>query len=62
MGNDAQTAFAEKLARVDEAYLLLLEDGAEDILSTAGVENAGYPWSDQRVETIEAIMDAAGLR
>ena len=62
MGNDAQTAFAEKLARVDEAYLLLLEDGAEDILSTAGVENAGYPWSNQRVETIEAIMDAAGLR
>ena len=47
---------------MDEAYLLLLEDGAEDILSTAGVENAGYPWSNQRVETIEAIMDAAGLR
>ena len=62
MGNDTQTAFAEKLARVDEAYLMLLEDGAEDILSTAGVENSGYPWSDQKVETIEAIMEAAGLR
>lgn len=62
LGNDAQTAFAEKLARVDEAYLMLLEDGAEDILSTAGVENSGYPWSDQKVETIEAIMEAAGLR
>lgn len=61
-GNDAQTAFAEKLARVDDAYQMLLEDGAEDILSTAGLENTGYPWSDQRVETIEAIMEAAGLR
>lgn len=61
-GNDAQAAFAEKLARVDEAYLMLLEDGAEDILSTAGVENSGYPWSDQKVDTIEAIMEAAGLR
>ena len=62
MGNDAQTEFTEKLAQVDEAYRILLEDGAEDILSSAGVENAGYPWSDQEVETIEAIMEAAGLR
>lgn len=62
LGNDAQTAFAEKLARVDEAYRILLEDGAEDILSSAGVEDAGYPWSDQEVEAIEAIMAAAGLR
>lgn len=62
MGNDARTEFTEKLAQVDEAYRILLEDGAEDILSSAGVENAGYPWSDQEVETIEAIMEAAGLR
>lgn len=62
MGNDDQTAFAEKLALVDNAYQSLLKDGAEDLLSSAGCENTGYPWSDQPVESIEVIMDAAGLR
>lgn len=61
-GNDAQIAFVEKLTRVDEAYQMLLEDDAEDVLYSAGVENSGYPWSDREVEAVEAIMEAAGLR
>lgn len=62
MGNDAQTEFAAKLEQVDAAYQRLLEDGAEDLLASAGLENCGYPWSKEPVESIEAIMDAAGLR
>lgn len=61
-GNDGQAAFAEKLTEVDEAYKQLLEDGAEELLISAGCEDAAYPWSDAPVESIEAIMEAVGLR
>ena len=61
-GNDEQVAFSDKLALVDDAYQKLLGDGAEDLLSSAGLESAECDWGDQPVESIEAIMDAVGLR
>ena len=61
-GNDAQLAFREKMEQVDEAVRKLLEDGAEDLLSSAGCENTGYPWDEYPLATIEAIMEAVGLR
>lgn len=61
-GNDAQVEFSEKLEQVDAAYKMLLEDNAEDLLSTAGVENSGYPWGTDPVAPIETIMEAVGLR
>ena len=61
-GNDEQVAFSDKLALVDDAYQKLLGDGAEVLLSSAGLESAECDWGDQPVESIEAIMDAVGLR
>ena len=61
-GNDEQVVFSDKLALVDDAYQKLLGDGAEDLLSSAGLESAECDWGDQPVESIEAIMDAVGLR
>ena len=61
-GSDAQAAFTEKLRQVDNACQTLLEGGAEDLLSSAGCENTGYPWGDAPKAVIEAIMEAAGLR
>lgn len=61
-GNDAQVAFSEKMEQVDAAYKMLLEDNAEDLLSTAGVTDSGYPWGSAPMEPIEAIMEAIGLR
>ena len=61
-GNDEQVEFAEKMELVDSVYKELLGDGAKDLLSSAGCEDAGYPWSDTLVESIEAIMEAVGLR
>lgn len=61
-GNDAQVAFSEKMEQVDAAYKMLLEDNAEDLLSTAGVEDSGYPWGSEPMAPIEAIMEAIGLR
>lgn len=61
-GNDAQTAFAEKLRQVDNACQTLLEGDAEDLLSSAGCENTGYPWTEPPTAVIDAIMEAAGLR
>lgn len=59
---EEQAAFKEKLTVVDEAYQRLLADGAEDLLASAGCADSAYPWSSTPVESIEAVMKAAGLR
>lgn len=59
---DARAEAVEKLTDVDSMYQRLLEDGAESLLESAGCGDAAYPWSDGPVDSIEAIMDAAGLR
>ena len=61
-GNDEQVAFSDKLALVDDAYQKLLSDDAEDLLSSVGLEDVEHNWGCQPVESIEAIMDAVGLR
>lgn len=61
-GNDEQVAFAEKMALVDEAHQKLLGEDAEELLTSAGCEDAAYPWSVGPVESIEAVMEAIGLR
>ena len=61
-GNDEQVAFSDKLSLVDNAYQKLLDDGAEDLLSSAGLEDIEHNWGNQPVESIETIMDAVGLR
>lgn len=59
---DTRAESLEKLALADEYYGQLLEDGAEDLLEDAECADMGYPWSSGPVESIEAIMQAAGLR
>ena len=61
-GNDEQVTFSDKLALVDDAYQKLLSDDAEDLLSSVGLEDVEHNWGNQPVESIEAIMDAVGLR
>ena len=61
-GNDEQVAFSDKLALVDDAYQKLLSDDAEDLLSSVGLEDVEHNWGNQPVESIEAVMDAVGLR
>lgn len=60
--DDDRAAFVEKLTNVDSMYQRLLEEGAESLLESAGCADAAYPWSDGPVDSIEAIMTAAGLR
>ena len=61
-GNDEQVTFSNKLALVDDAYQKLLSDDAEDLLSSVGLEDVNHNWGCQPVESVEAIMDAVGLR
>ena len=61
-GNDEQVTFSDKLALVDDAYQKLLSDDAEDLLSSVGLEDVEHNWGNQPVESIEAVMDAVGLR
>lgn len=61
-GNDEQVAFSDKLSLVDDAYQKLLSDDAENLLSSVGLEAVKHNWGCQPVESVEAIMDAVGLR
>ena len=59
---DDQSLCADKLALVDSAYQDLLTDRARDLLDVAGCGDTEIFWGSQPVESIEAIMQAAGLR
>lgn len=61
-GNDELVEFSEKMSVIDGIYQELLSDDAKDLLSSAGCEDAPYPWSNQPIDTIEVIMDTLGLR
>lgn len=57
--------FLEQLAAVDGMVQLLTgEDAAQamGLLSDAGCEDCGYPWSEKAVSTVERLMTLAGLR
>lgn len=58
---DDQKALLEKLALVDDAYQKLLGNEAEGILDSIGYEGERF-WGSEPVESIEAVMDAAGFR
>lgn len=63
-GNEEQAIFTEKMGCVYNAYLELLQPGAEGLLETAGCEDANYPWTDSPdtpIEAIETIADVVQL-
>lgn len=59
---EERTQFFAQMELVDSTYRSLLQDGMEGLLASAGCEDAAYPWSSVPVESIEAIMEAVGLR
>jgi hypothetical protein len=60
--NDNLTDCLEKLELVDDAYQKLLTDEARELLDSAGCEKVEITWGNAPVESVEAIMQAAGLR
>lgn len=60
--SDDLTDCLKKLELVDDAYQKLLTDEARDLLDSAGCGEAEITWSSAPVESVEAIMQAAGLR
>lgn len=59
---DTKSEFIVKLKNIDSTYKTLLTDGQEELLASAGCEDAPYPWSKEPLDTMEALMEAAGLR
>ena len=49
---------------INGAYRQLIgdTDDGKELLESAGCEDAAYPWCDAPVDSIEAIMEAVGLR
>lgn len=61
-GDDSD--FMEKITMVDSAYQQLIgdTDDGKELLESAGCADAAYPWCDEPVDSIEAIMEEVGLR
>ena len=59
---DDRALCVEKLELVDNAYQRLLTDEANELLDVAGCADIHRFWGSEPVESIEAIMQAAGLR
>ena len=60
--NNDLTDCLKKLELVDDAYQKLLTDEARELLDSAGCEKVEITWDSAPVESVEAIMQAAGLR
>ena len=56
------TECLQKLELVDGAYQKLLTGAARELLDSAGCAEVEITWGSEPVETVEAIMQAAGLR
>lgn len=58
---DDQLEFSKKLEPVGEAYRKLLggDEESERLLEDAGCrEEAAWPWSDEAIATVEAVLDS----
>ena len=59
--NDNLTECLKKLELVDDAYQKLLTDEARELLDSAGCEDVEITWGSDPVESVEVIMQTAGL-
>ena len=61
MGNDAQTAFAQKLELVDTMCLELIHKDGSSLLERAGYTSSSYPWDEAAYEKYTVILEAVGI-
>ena len=59
---DNLTEFLQKLELVDDACQKLMTDEAQAMMDSAGCGDTAITWGSQPLDTVEAIMQAAGLR
>lgn len=60
--NNELTDCLQKLELVDDAYKKLLTGEARELLDSAGCADVEIVWGSTPAESVEAIMQAAGLR
>lgn len=60
--NDGLEEFLQKLSLVDDACQKLMTDEAQAMMDSAGCGDTPITWGNQPLDTVEAIMQAAGLR
>ena len=54
-------SYIEQLTMLYETYRLLLTDGQEALLESAGCADTAYPWGGAPIAGIEAIFETAGV-
>ena len=59
--NNDLTDCLKKLELVDAVYQKLLTDEARELLDSAGCEDVEITWGSDPVESVEVIMQTAGL-
>lgn len=54
--------YTMKLEQLDETCQLLLTDGQEDFLTSAGCTDTAYPWGGKPIAAVETFFGLVGLR
>lgn len=62
MDAPATDKYIEQLAQLDETYQLLLTDGQEELLESAGCTDTAYPWGGEFIPAVEAFFIATNER
>ena len=64
--SEKDTEFVEeytaKLEQLDETYQLLLTEGQEGLLDSAGCTDTAYPWGGEPMEAVEIFFKLMGFR
>lgn len=54
--------YREQMEQLDETYQLLLTEGQEGLLESAGCTGTAYPWGGEPIGTVESFFEILGLR
>ena len=58
----ARDEYLIQIFSLDNKYKELLQPGMEGMLEAAGVTDCGYPWGEEPMRAVEALMTALGQR
>ena len=54
--------YREQMEQLDETYQLLLTEGQEELLESAGCTGTDYPWGGKPIDAVERFLAILGLR
>ena len=60
--DEFRVKYREQMEQLDETYRLLLTEGQEELLESAGCTDTDYPWGGEKLDAVERFFSILGLR